>query len=326
MTAAATASPTTERARAFVAARLDEAAALGRDAGELVHDPAAIVTTLRAGLERLADAEYREGMAHVAPGIGPILGVRTPLLRAVGQGLRSATRRDRVDTVLDVAQPLLRADLLELRWLGFGLLRRTVREDPERSWQLIRQAAREADNWVTVDTLAGVVATGVLAERYRWAELEQLVYSPSRWERRLVGSSIAVMPTTDRTRGRDASVAARGLAILRDLIGDAAADVQKALSWALRSMSVVDEDATVAFLETEARIAVLTSDGHRAWVIRDSLEKLPEPRAAALRAAVSGIRKRPHAPSTSRAAQTAAAFTSLGVGVPPAERPIVERT
>jgi hypothetical protein len=70
---------------------------------------------------------------------------------------------------------------------------------------------------------------------------------------------------------------------------------------------------------------VRTGDGHRAWVIRDALEKLPPQAAGELRATVAGIRKRPGASSTSRAAETAAAFIGLGVAVPPAERSIVPR-
>ncbi|HEX5827471.1 MAG TPA: DNA alkylation repair protein [Candidatus Limnocylindrales bacterium] len=316
---------TTERARVFVAAHKPEAAALGRDAGELVHDPADLVDTLRAGLEPLADPEYLEGMQRVAPGIGPILGVRQPLLRAVAQGLRAATRRDRPDTVLDVADHLLRGDLLELHWIAFTLLERTIALEPERTWQLVRGSARRADNWITVDSLAHVAARGILAEAYRWAELEQLVYSPSRWERRLVGSTIAVIPVTDRTAGRTPDVARHGLGLIRDAIGDDEPDVQKALSWALRSLTVVDRDATVAFLREEAAAARATGDGNRAWVVRDSLEKLPAPLASELKAAVDGIRRRPNATSTSRAAATAAAFLGLGVDVPPAERPVVER-
>ena len=319
-------SEATTLARAFVADHKAEATTLGRDAGELVGNPAELVTMLRDGLARLADPAYLAGQDRVAPGIGPILGVRQPLLHATTQGLRAALRHDRSSTVLDVADHLLRQDLLELHWIAFGLLERTIREDPERSWQLARAAAGRADNWISVDSLAHVTARGVLAETYRWAELEQLVYSPSRWERRLVGSTIAVIPTTDHTAGRTPEVARRGLALVRDLIGDAEPDVQKALSWALRSMSAIDEPATVAFLRDEAARAAATGDGHRAWVVRDSLEKLPAQLADELRAEVDGIRKRPHAPTTSRAAETAAAFIGLGVDVPPAERPVVERT
>jgi 3-methyladenine DNA glycosylase AlkD len=318
-------SATTERGRAIVATRRAGALALGRRAGELVQDPGAVAAELRAGLERLADPEYLEGQRRVAPGIAPILGVRQPLLTAVTSGLRGATRRDSTATLLEVADRLLREDLLELHWLAFHLLDRAIASDPERAWQLVRAEARRAREWITVDSLAHVAGRGILAEPYRWAELEQLVYSPWRWERRLVGSTIATIPFVDRTAGRTAEVAGRGLAIVRDLIGDAEPDVQKSLSWALRSLTIVDAAATTSFLREEAATAARTNDGHRAWVVRDALEKLPVGTAHGIRAAVAGIRKRRDAPATSRAAETAAAFVGLGVAVPPAERPIVPR-
>ena len=43
---------TTERARALVADRKAEAAALGREAGDLIHDPATLVATLPGSGER----------------------------------------------------------------------------------------------------------------------------------------------------------------------------------------------------------------------------------------------------------------------------------
>ena len=318
-------SAATTRARRLVADRRDAARRLGRDAGAHVHDPDTLVGTLTAGLPTLADPEYLDGMRTVVPGIGPALGVRLPLLRSVGAGLRSAARGVRASELVDVAARLVREPLVELHWIAFAILERTIRAEPERSWQLVRAEARAAREWATVDALAHVAALGVTGEPYRWAELEQLVYSPSRWERRLAASTIATIPFADRSEGRRPEVAARGLAILRDLIGDSAADVQKAMSWALRSLTIVDLPATVAFLREESATARRTGDGNRAWVIRDTLGKVPAPVAAELKAAIEGIRRRPSAASTSRAAETAAAFAGLGVSVPPAERPIIDR-
>jgi 3-methyladenine DNA glycosylase AlkD len=315
----------TERARALVAGRRAGALSVGRRAGELAGDPRAVVTELRAGLATLADPEYLAGQRLVAPGIGPTLGVRRPLLTAVSAGLRSATRPDRPTTLLDIADHLLREDLVELHWLAFPLLDRTIGREPERAWQLVRAEARRAREWITVDSLAHVAGRGVLAEPYRWAELEQLVFSPWRWERRLAGSTVATLPYVDRTAGRTPEIGRRGLAIVRDLIGDAEPDVQKSLSWALRSLTVVDAPATMAFLRDEAAVAARTADGHRAWVVRDALGKLPATVADEIRTTVGGIRRRPGAPSTSRAAETAAAFMGLGLSVPPAERAIVPR-
>jgi 3-methyladenine DNA glycosylase AlkD len=247
----------------------------------------------------------------VAPGIGDVHGVRWPLIAAVERGFRQATRNDRPTTLLFIADRLFRERELEARWFAFGLLERTLPVDTERTWQLLRRGAREAGDWITVDTLAHPYGKGIAAEPFRWAELEQLVYSPSRWERRLVGSTIATMTHVDRRRGRDPLVAVNALPLLAQLMGDAEPDVQKALSWAYRSLTVIDPDAVVAALRAEADRAAAGDDGHRAWVIRDTLTKLDPAIADELRARLAGIRKRAGAPSTSAAADTAARFGAL---------------
>ncbi len=268
----------------------------------------------------LADPEYREGAAVIVPGIGPFLGVRQPLLTAVGRGLRSALRRDRAATVLDVAGVLHRDELAELRWLGIDLLERTIAEEPELTWQLVRATSRRATEWVTIDRLARPVGLGILAEPYRWAELEQLVYSPSRWERRLIGSTVATLPHLDRGGAHGAEIVRHGLALTADLIGDASPDVQKALSWALRTLAERDLPATAAFLRAEAATARATDDGARAWVIRDTFAKLPAPlalraprdprrhpapRRRPIHVARAGGRRRVHGPRRRRPARRA---------------------
>ena len=315
-------SPATERATAFVGDRRPRAEAIGRDLAELTGDPASFAAALRAGLAELADPEYVEGQRRVAPGIGSVLGVRWPLIEAVKRGFREATRRERTSTWLFVADRLLDDPHLEPRWFAFGMLERLVKDEPERTWQLIRRAAREASDWITVDSLAHVAARGILAEPYRWAELGQLVYSPRRWERRLVGSTIATLPFADRRLGREPVVAERGLALIRDLIGDDEPDVQKALAWALRSLVRVDPGAVTRFCREEADRAVATDDGHRAWVLRDALPKLDPTAADAIRAGLAGIRRRSGAPATSRAAEVAARFGGELLGRPQPEPPL----
>ena len=327
MTPAAVAtSPTTLRSQAFVEAHVDDAIALGRRAGEAAQDPVEIAATLAQGLPTLADPDYLDGQRRVAPGIGELLGVRNPLLTAVTRGLRAATRRDRPSTLLDIADHLLRRGPLELHWLANDLLDRAIVHEPERAWQLVRREAKTAGDWITVDNLAHVAGRGILAEPYRWAELEQLVYSPSRWERRLAGSTVATIPFVDRAAGRTPEIAARGLGIVGDLIGDCEPDVQKSLSWALRNLLYVDPTAVNAFLDREAATAAANDDGHRAWVVRDTFEKLPAETVARHKATLADVRKRPGAPSTSRASSAAADFLGLGVAVPPAERLTVDRS
>jgi 3-methyladenine DNA glycosylase AlkD len=310
MGAAAT-SDTTARAVALVAGRREPAERLGQSLATLVNDPDEFAAALRRGLTRLADPAYLEGQRRIAPGIGAILGVRWPLLAAVERGFRHATRRDPATTLLFIADRLFREPELEHRWFAFGLLERTLMTDPERTWQLLRRAAREAGDWITVDSLAHPYGTGIAREPYRWAELELLVYSPSRWERRLVGSTIATMTHRGRRSGRDPELPRRSLGLLEELIGDAEPDVQKALSWAYRSLAQLDASATSAALEAETERAIEAADGHRAWVIRDSLSKLDPAIAKGLRDRLAGLRKRPGAGSTSRASATSTRFGEL---------------
>jgi 3-methyladenine DNA glycosylase AlkD len=316
-------SAATDHAVAFVAEKKPRAETLGGELADLTGDPQGFAEALRAGLRGLGDPDYLEGQRRVAPGIGALFGVRWPLIEAVKRGFRKATRRERTSTWLFVADRLLREPELEPRWFAFGLMERLVLDEPERTWQLVRRAAREAADWITVDSLAHVAGKGILAEPYRWAELEQLVYSPSRWERRLIGSTIATTPFVDRRRGRAPEIAEHGLALIAQLIGDAEPDVQKALAWALRSLVLIDPDAVASFCESEAERAAAADDGHRAWVIRDTLAKLDSARAAAIRARLDGIRRRAGAPSTSHAARAAERFGQGVLGMPQPEPPLI---
>jgi len=130
------------------------------------------------------------------------------------------------------------------------------------------------------------------------------------------------MTHVDRQRGRDPEVARQALPLLATLMGDADPDVQKALAWAYRSLTVVDRPATEAALRAETELATRTGDGHRAWVIRDTLSKLEPAIAEELRGRLAGIRKRAGAPSTSVAAEAAAGFGALPDPTTLAEPPL----
>jgi hypothetical protein len=73
----------------------------------------------------------------------------------------------------------------------------------------------------------------------------------------------------------------------------------------------LDRPATEAALRAETERAAATDDGHRAWVIRDTLSKLDPATADELRTRLAGIRKRPGAPATSAASEIADRFGRL---------------
>jgi 3-methyladenine DNA glycosylase AlkD len=312
--AAGSAGSAGEHAAAVLARHESRAKALGTALAEVVDDPAAFAANLASAYGELADPEYRDGQRWVAPGIGPTHGVRTPLQVAVRHAFEKASRGTSTSELLQVADRLLREPEREARWFAISTLQRTLANEPERTWQLLRRAATEADDWITIDNLAHPYGKGILAEPYRWAELEQLTVSPSRWERRLVGSTIATMPFVNRSAGRAPDVTEHALPLLAVLIGDAEPDVQKALAWAYRSMTVVDLDATTSALDRQSGIARARADGNRAWVVRDALQKLRPRDAARIRARLERIRRRAGAPATSEAAELATRFAGMGLG------------
>ncbi|MEO7117603.1 MAG: DNA alkylation repair protein [Candidatus Limnocylindrales bacterium] len=300
-----------KRAAVMVADRMPEAVGLGTALVDLIDDPESFVRVLREGLERLSDAQYAAEQSRVAPGSGAIIGVRWPFVHAVQRQLKRPLEEGSSASALWLAQRLAVEDLRELRSMALTPLARTLPDDPERSWQVLRRLGRAANDWICVDTMASLVATGIILEPYRWAELEQLVYSESQWERRLVGATVARMPFEVPTRLRGTLDASRGLMLIKSLMGDRVPSVQKALSWALREWIHVDREAVGGMLTEETDVALANDDGHRAWVIRDALSAQPATLAQELRKRLAGIRRRPGAPSTSAAGKEAARFLSM---------------
>jgi hypothetical protein len=179
---------------------------------------------------------------------------------------------------------------------------------------MLRRLGRGAEDWIEVDGMAGLWAQGVLAEPFRWAELEQLVYSGRTMERRIVGATLACMPRTIAPPRRAAllgTVSERAYRLIGTLIGDAAPMVQKSLSWAIREWGRLDPGGIEALLRKETTVASEQADGNRAWVIRDALSSQPAELAAELRGRLAGIRRSAEAPPTSIAARGAASFAPV---------------
>jgi len=295
-------------------ARIQAAAALGRRLADLIDEPEVFLETLAAGVAELAEADYRAMIERVSPGIVAEHAVRGPVRAAVMRPLRRALREGSSASALWLAQRLASADDRDLRLYALPCLHRSLSEDAEQSWQLLRRLAARAGDWIEVDSLAEVWAVAILAESFRWAELEQLVYSPRIFERRLVPATLATLPHRVPAALRAwlrGGLSRQALELVGLLMGDAEEMVQKALSWALRDWTRVDPQAVAAFLKAETQIAVRDVDGARAWVIRDSLSSQPAQLATTLRAQLTGLRRDRRAASSSVAAARSARFAVL---------------
>lgn len=303
-----------ENGRSFVSAHRDQARALGHRLADLTNDPEVFVVTLVAGLADLVDPAYTEMVRAISQGTSSELAVRGALLEDVQRPLRRSLQEGSSATALWLAQRLADAPQREVRHFALPCLRRSLSEDPERSWQLMRRMVSRAGDWIEVDSLADVWARGVLAEPFRWAELEQLVYSRRTYERRLVGATLATIahrfPAAHRTELR-AGASQQAFELIRSLMGDSEVRVQKSLSWAIRAWTQVHPEAAADLLREETSLAAGHADGARAWVIRDSLSHQPAELSSTLRPRLAGIRRHRDTPSSSIAAARAARFAAV---------------
>jgi len=297
-----------------VAAHHVEALGLGTALADVLDEPDALVEMLTDGLRALADPAYAAEQERVAPGGAHVIGVRWPLVRAIASQLRTPLRQSSSSTAVSLAQRLAVESIREVRLFSHVPLARSLHDDPERSWQVMRRLARAATDWICVDDLARLTARGVLEEPFRWAELEQLVYSEYRFERRLVGATLATIPHEVPSQVRPRLRTGPALELVAAQIGDADPYVQKALSWALRSWAPIDAELITTFLRDQADRAAATGDGHRAWVVRDALPALTEEASAPIRRTVAGIRRTATAPDTSSAYESATRFRA-GAGL-----------
>lgn len=314
---AATPSATTAASQRFIAENMAKAVALGDHLTDLAQAPNAFLADIHNGFAQMADPAAAAGIRAVAPTIGPVLGVRLPLLEATFKQFRKSIKNVPAAALFDIADHLQGEEAAEFHWFGMWMLERLLAADPDRAWQMMRWAARDASDWISVDTLAHPYALGLLLESKRWSDVQQLVHSSSRWERRLVGATVATLPHIKRVGAKDKRVAGSCLMLIGQLMGDPEPDVQKALSWALRSLAPIDPAGVVAFATKEAEQARSTKDGGRAWVIKDALPKLPPEAQATLKLMLAGVRRRPSAPSQMHAAAAAVDPTSIAAAPRP---------
>ena len=307
-------SEVSQAATDFVAAHRADASELGERLAELTDSPEAFVAELASGLEALMDRSHVATVRRVSPGVDLRLVVRKPLVSAIQAPLKQALGEASPSSALSLAQRLGQADEPSIRAFALPALDRSLYDDPERTWQQLRRLGNRAGDWSEVDSMAPLWARGVLAEPFRWAELEQLVYADRTMERRIVGATLACMPHVLPTARRPELIGTQSrqaYALIHTLIGDAEAQVQKSLSWAIREWARIDDEGTAVLLSDETAIATEHADGHRAWVIRDALSSQLDELATELRARLVSIRRDATSPSTSIAATQARAFTPV---------------
>ena len=147
-----------------MAEHLDAARELGSALADLIDYPEEYVAALRVGLTGLADESIppSRSASHPAQAPSSVFARRCSTRPCARSGRRCAKARRPRHCGLPTDWQLEKER--EFVFFCHQALERSLAADPERSWQLMRQVARHATDWIRVDSLAGVWARGILLE------------------------------------------------------------------------------------------------------------------------------------------------------------------
>ena len=177
--------------------------------------------------------------------IGALELKNTPSIRGVRRKCSREIRDCEPDFVLDLAIRLI--ETRRLRWVAYELVRFHKATFETLTEATVERIGGGIDSWQSVDafgcTLSGPAwRNGSLPDSavHRWATSEDV------WWRR--AALVSTVGLNTRARGGTGDTA-RTLTVCRLLVDDHEDMVQKALSWALRSLVVHDKEAVSGFIK-----------------------------------------------------------------------------
>ncbi len=221
--------------------------------------------TMAEDITRSLKAFGRGSRQEHRPSAQRDFGVYTPDLRSVVRTYKSRLAAESADDVYSVALKLLEKNVTECRQAGYELIagHRAARESltPKR----VEALGRGIDNWACVDSFCCTLVGRAWREgRVSDATIMRWSRSPDLWWRR--AAVVATVPLNIKAHGGTGD-SARTLMVCKPLITDKEIMVQKAISWALRSLAPWDHGAVQAFLNEH-------SESVSALVRREVMNKL----------------------------------------------------
>jgi 3-methyladenine DNA glycosylase AlkD len=159
----------------------------------------------------------------IVPGTYKSYGVKTPVLNEIARKYKMFS--------FDLAEELWNSGALEEKIVAIKILEKTGKQDPPRLLKLVKQFAKNIDNWPVCDGL-GMQALRSIVKTHR-DEIFQLAkkYNTSKdpWQRRL---SLVMVEWYTREKNMLAPIKA----LVKNLESDKEYYVQKAVAWIKRNI------------------------------------------------------------------------------------------
>jgi 3-methyladenine DNA glycosylase AlkD len=198
----------------------------------------------------IPDDEIRRRVSEIRRRLVALADRSASSVRAVRRELSREIRHWAPRDVVRLATLLVAEPTIENRVVAYELLNHHRQALANVSAREVDRLGQGIDSWGAVDTFACYVAgpawrMGSITDRtiHRWAR------SRDRWWRR--AALVSTVPLNLAARGGSGD-AARTIAVAELLVADRDDMVVKAMSWALRSLSVRDAGAVRSFLDQHA--------------------------------------------------------------------------
>lgn len=221
-------------------------------------------------LPPLVEEEYAAKIQQVVPSQWEALGVRVPKLRALATELKKRHPRATSDDLIPLIDLAFAGRIREPVLCALFWLAAAKRGPATPLWTAIDGWIRLIADWEVCDQLAMGVAAPLSAENpHLLTDLVDWTGSPNPWRRRFTAATAAALNQKGRAH------VPLALQICAALLQDDAPAVRKAVGWALREASELDQQAVFGFLyERRAEM-------DRA-ILREGSQKLPAERRALL--------------------------------------------
>jgi 3-methyladenine DNA glycosylase AlkD len=160
-------------------------------------DPARIVAGVTAVLESQRDADYAKGSAIFVPGAPNTMGVRVPVLKAMGRPLSKFAKAE-PKLGMEIARLLWGSNTREHKLLAAMVLEALTAKSPELAQELLFEWLTDLTDWEIVDSLASCLEKVLCRNPKKalgWGR--EWLTSEQTWVRRL-GMVITVPMSRDK--------------------------------------------------------------------------------------------------------------------------------
>jgi len=205
-----------------------------------------LIQEIETRLDELSDPERLEWAVTNYPTSMRLKGVTVPNIRPIVNDLKVRFKKSPPEEVIEFAKQLNATRILEAQQIAFEMLDKHKTARQSLTLDDLLEFGEGIDNWVSVDTFAGLLAGPAWREgQIPDQVVEGWATSEDRWWRR--AAVVSTVALNQKARGGSGDPE-RTLKICSLVADESDEMVAKALSWALRELAKRDAEPVIAFV------------------------------------------------------------------------------